>query len=702
MSTEVDFSSSNGHGPEAGHYGPYEPSITSSASSQSSVFSDAVSASSSIATSISDDFRSSQEESGERDRVCGQTHSQFQHHDHPRNDGHLALADLIKSNDQCPSYADVTSVPPTHQPNPRRCSPSRSSRPPPLVRQRDRKVNFVDNLVDSATQMVEVIWPLSVVPCRAEAGGRGVLPLRTYIEETLKRSRTSYSTLQVALYYLVLIRPHVPETDFTMEQTVDCPAERALMCGRRMFLAALILASKYLQDRNYSAKAWSKMSGLRVSEINANERNFLSKIDWKLHIPKPAFEKWQEIVLKYSPNSPSSPGWDALSGNSTWKRIIPSLTADLDKLPTPDEIMVAEHERTSYFDLTSPATPTPVSSKDGLRLPRIASTSQDSTPTPATVLPRFLEPSPNVIPPTPALARMAPLPTPAMTPQSAASSTPAASACGSRQSSMASAMALAQQKSINRCVMDAPEFEFRHAHRPTRRPSIMSMGSSSYGSSPESLMSDYSRSSRSSSVSSVSTVSTASSLAPRACLARQATCRNAGLLPSKPIRDEQAGTVMKPIVIDDDVEMVSSPIMADFSVSEKVLHAPHRHSRGAKNSAQVGSAPATDKSKKRVRSQGHRRSELQEEVRYLLEESMNDDEMDLDDRVSLAPASEHVNSMLSRGPSVVSFRNMQPPASLGGWDYGRIPVQKNDGKKRTCCSVRAMSISPVPLYGEVA
>jgi hypothetical protein len=37
---------------------------------------------------------------------------------------------------------------------------------------------------------------------------------------------------------------------------------RAKQCGRRMFLAALILSSKSLQDRNYSARAWSKISGL--------------------------------------------------------------------------------------------------------------------------------------------------------------------------------------------------------------------------------------------------------------------------------------------------------------------------------------------------------------------------------------------------------------------------------------------------------
>jgi hypothetical protein len=52
-----------------------------------------------------------------------------------------------------------------------------------------------NNPKDSATQMVEVIWPLSMVPSSAIEGssGRSVLPLRTYIEETLRRSRTSYS-----------------------------------------------------------------------------------------------------------------------------------------------------------------------------------------------------------------------------------------------------------------------------------------------------------------------------------------------------------------------------------------------------------------------------------------------------------------------------------------------------------------------------
>ncbi|KAK8212869.1 PHO85 cyclin-5 [Zalaria obscura] len=234
------------------------------------------------------------------------------------------------------------SVPPEQRQHPRRSSKACAAKAPPtLVRQCERKLNFVDNLVDSATQMVEVIWPLSVVPHKGESGNcKGVLPLRTYIEETLRRSRTSYSTLQVALYYLILIKDHVPKCDFTMEQQVDSPSARAMQCGRRMFLAALILASKYLQDRNYSAKAWSKMSGLKVSEINMNERAFLLAVNWKLHIPDCLFKRWTDIVLRFTPNpNPPSPGQGlpVLDNKSTWKVIVPLLTPELDTVTVPTQ-----------------------------------------------------------------------------------------------------------------------------------------------------------------------------------------------------------------------------------------------------------------------------------------------------------------------------------------------------------------------------
>ncbi|KAI7226112.1 hypothetical protein KC330_g8934 [Hortaea werneckii] len=724
MSSAYIDSSSFGHTQSSQGCGQYPSSVASSASSsQDSIFSDTGSTQSSIASSISDDFRPSQEDASQ---TCAPTYLHQQ-----AKAGHAVAAQQQQQQQQqyqqlhqhqqqqqqkaqCPqpppSYADITSVPTEQRQHPRRSSLARNQKPPPLVRQCERKISFVDSLVDSATQMVEVIWPLSVVPCSNEReSGRSVLPLRTYIEETLRRSRTSYSTLQVALYYLVLIKPFVPKTDFTMEQTVDCPANRALMCGRRMFLAALILASKYLQDRNYSAKAWSKMSGLRVEEINTNERTFLAKICWKLHIAEPVFKRWTDVVLRYTPSTnPPSPGQGSCI---TWKSLIPVLTPELEKVPLPPQTKQAPTQCPMSSGYNTPTMATPRSALNSMQM-QVDSTSQQTTPTPHNLLPRYLEPKPDLAPPTPALARMGPLPTPQLTPSSVASNTPAASACSSRRPSISSAMAMAQKSCLNRCTMDSHPGTVPNIDRfqtAARRPSISTASS---GSSPESMMSDRSRSSRASSISSVSTVSTTSSMAPnRAYLARQATCRNVPRLPTlpTPVQEEKEGTVSKPIIIGDDTEMNTSPEIIDFSVNEKALHAPHRHSKNAPHHQQ-NPVPAhtstADKSRKRARPRGSaRRSDLQEEVRLLLEEELDAMDVDYDDSAddhhetspspaATTPSTTSSSSQILSRTTSYDDKATQPPPSLSR-QASRIPVQKNEGKKRTCYS-SSMSISPSP------
>lgn len=133
MNPPIDDPGYTGHTQVASRgCGPYEPSIASSASSSRfSVFSDSHSAQSSIASSISDDFPRGQEDV--RDRMCTPAHLQ-----------HLSKVDHV---DLRPSYADITSASSEQRQHARRNSLARNHRPPPLVRQYERKVSFVDNLV---------------------------------------------------------------------------------------------------------------------------------------------------------------------------------------------------------------------------------------------------------------------------------------------------------------------------------------------------------------------------------------------------------------------------------------------------------------------------------------------------------------------------------------------------------------------------
>jgi hypothetical protein len=530
--------------------------------------------------------------------------------------------------------------------------------------------------------MVEVIWPLSVPTCRGEpASGQGVLPLRTFIQETLRRSRTSFSTLQVALYYLILIKAHVPKFDFTMEQPEDMPATRALQCGRRMFLAALILASKYLQDRNYSARAWSKISGLKVCEINTNEMAFLQAVKWKLHVPESLFERWQDTLIQYTTHPPPSPDGTILPVTENWRTIVPRLT------PALDTVDVACTRNSSPIL----ASPEPIKVWTPSRIAEYTS-SQECTPTPIPAsLPRVLEPSPYMPPPTPSLVRLGSLPTPMMTPQSATSNTPAASLAGygSRRTSMCSAMSQAQNVSMARSVMDCnwnTRYTGLEAYQmSSRRPSVQSTSGSSSSSSPESMVSDNSRSSRASSISSASSVSSANTWAPTSVkLARLATLRCAGLpyaaqqqMPQKEY--EVVGSITNEPIC---AEPMSSPDFDILRLSDTEM--PLRAKQSQRN-APIMESPS--KGRKRGRSS----VDLQQGVRALLGANARSYLADasscaLPDRVMaqsfLVRSPCHRTPTSSNGPMALQSPARSIPES-------RVPVQKDLGRKRACCASEA-------------
>ncbi|KAJ7772594.1 hypothetical protein DFH07DRAFT_953059 [Mycena maculata] len=204
-----------------------------------------------------------------------------------------------------------------------------------------------------------------------------LVPIKGFVHEVLRRSRTSGSVLQTALCYLEAIRPKVPEliqkeqsgegargepdADFRVmpataaelemeaqwaelsattnsdfeagtrndedamdtvrvtDEDIACtatpstttaasesettdtllnnksasnvlapltPLPSPLLCPRRAFLASLILASKFTQDKCYSNRAWAKLSGLPAREIGRCERALGDALDWRLWVGK--------------------------------------------------------------------------------------------------------------------------------------------------------------------------------------------------------------------------------------------------------------------------------------------------------------------------------------------------------------------------------------------------------------------------------
>ncbi|KAI9748792.1 MAG: hypothetical protein M4579_007116 [Chaenotheca gracillima] len=639
----------------------------------------------------------------------------------------------------CPARSETVVAPAEQRTHPRRTgradsgvqgqstSATGTCRPPPcLVRQSDRKTHFVDNLVDSATQIVHAIWPLSMVACPGDRGaGRGVLPLRTFIQETLRRSRTSYSTLQVALYYLILIKSHVPKHDFTMEQRNDDPSVRALQCGRRMFLAALILASKYLQDRNYSARAWSKISGLQTQEINLNEMTFLMAVNWRLHISESIFQRWTDVVLKYTPRShpPSSPGSSPIRADDKqdWSAIISSLTPELD-----------------HVDIGIPA-PAPRSvERSPVRAVSI-SPARSEVPPPQEI-PNVLEPTPMISRPAqftlPPLTRLGPLPTPQLTPQSTGFNTPAVGVePSSRRSSIGSALAQAQNACATRCTLDRwtalPPMDCSKMVSPEGPTSATSNGrrsslarTCSLASSPESMISDSSsRSSRSSSISSVYSSTCAPFSAQATKLAVQATCRNAKLCSRGTGLSISSKEDRKPLAcnenwVDPTWDVSASPesyregastgAIPDFSnfclSTPREMSIPVQSEKQQSNHPSLAllvgddedddATPTARRSRARPASSNHKGrkrgrtnedgAELQSHVRSLLhagsQQSTPTPQNHAQAPTVLADPIK-ASSFLLDGPT----KALQSPCRLLPPTQLRMPLQKEMGRKRACC-----------------
>lgn len=159
--------------------------------------------------------------------------------------------------------------------------------------------SFYHITVDITALIIKAIWHNFPVNPNSQ-----VIPLRLFVEQTLKRSQTGWSTLLSALFYLMRIKPqikilwHNPDS-WSLNSKDDKGGDPdPATCGRRMFLASLILASKYLLDQNCANNTWSKKCGLPVQQINVIERRFLDLIDYKLFIGEDEYKIWIQNVWK--------------------------------------------------------------------------------------------------------------------------------------------------------------------------------------------------------------------------------------------------------------------------------------------------------------------------------------------------------------------------------------------------------------------
>ncbi|CCF51679.1 hypothetical protein NDA11_000910 [Ustilago hordei] len=193
-------------------------------------------------------------------------------------------------------------------------SPSSSASSSSSSASDDTKNSLVDSLIDAAVRTLDAIWNASTPSESCDlAKGNSALPLQVFIRETLRRARASCSTLQASLLYCVRLGEACKRSrQMSLRQStraagvqVEVEAQSSsplhgmnkeelclTRCPRRMFLASIMVASKFVQDRTYSNRAWAKISGLAAKDLGKLERAFLKAIDYRLMTSDVEWDKW--------------------------------------------------------------------------------------------------------------------------------------------------------------------------------------------------------------------------------------------------------------------------------------------------------------------------------------------------------------------------------------------------------------------------
>lgn len=241
--------------------------------------------------------------------------------------------------------------------------------PPRLAKETAKQYSYVDSLVDVATMITNSLWPCPDA-LTSRKSEHSVRMLSYFITETSRKSKTSLSTMQLALLYCIrfrrdqLVLKKLMDEHHSAHGTIAHANANATSvgstCARRNFLSALILASKYLQDRNFSNKAWSKISSVTVAEINLREREFLEITKWNLDVKHDVFKDWSSAMEIFTHDVRHSTMFgDVEICQRRWKATVDRLVSSTDSAIRETVGRIAKDKRT-YMEtaiITPAATP---------------------------------------------------------------------------------------------------------------------------------------------------------------------------------------------------------------------------------------------------------------------------------------------------------------------------------------------------------
>ncbi|CEP15595.1 hypothetical protein [Parasitella parasitica] len=144
-------------------------------------------------------------------------------------------------------------------------------------------------LADFCAVIIPCIWAGSFK--RALLSPKRHAAFKIYLQKVLKATQISCTCMILALHYIQRLRTAYPSIRASIGSEV------------RLFTTALVLANKFLDDNTFTNKTWSEVSSIPVNELNIMEMEFLSALNYNIHIPDTQFFAWTSTCQQWWTNS---------------------------------------------------------------------------------------------------------------------------------------------------------------------------------------------------------------------------------------------------------------------------------------------------------------------------------------------------------------------------------------------------------------
>ncbi|KAI8904161.1 hypothetical protein DFJ77DRAFT_413316, partial [Powellomyces hirtus] len=130
-------------------------------------------------------------------------------------------------------------------------------------------------------------------PNRPANNGQAHPSFLAFVSRVVRMSGVTSTILFLSLLYIIRLRQATKVASLSQFNSATSAFDSPeAVAEARLVTAAVILAQKITDDNRFTNKTWSELTGFALPDINRMESEFLSKIDFKLHVTEQEYRSW--------------------------------------------------------------------------------------------------------------------------------------------------------------------------------------------------------------------------------------------------------------------------------------------------------------------------------------------------------------------------------------------------------------------------